>query len=103
MGSRSKWTDEEDNFLRLNHKRMSSDKLCAHLGRGWYAVQTRMQVLELISEGPSSPVKTIGDPQQLITDCLRLGGFPRAEVINGRTYWLGPDGNCWQGQLAKAA
>lgn len=28
---------------------------------------------------------------------LSDGGLPRAEIIGGRTYWLGPDGRPWQG------
>lgn len=37
---------------------------------------------------------------ELVIACLAHGGFPRAEVIQGLTYWFGPNDMLWTGRLA---
>lgn len=43
-----------------------------------------------------TPAITLNDDDKLVARCLRQGGFPRAEVIDGRCYWLNADDQPWR-------
>lgn len=98
----SKWTTEDDAFLSDNSTRMSVKKLAAELCRGEDAVRNRQIRLGVGTESPGVPIKLDGD-DELVAACMAEGGFPRAVVLNGKTFWVGLDGYPWRRDMVKAA
>jgi len=50
------------------------------------------------ADTPSSPRLKVrrGKDARFCAMVMARGGLPRAEVIEGRTVWLGPDGKPWR-------
>lgn len=98
----AKWTEQEDAFLKEHTAKMSVKKLAAELRRGEDAVKNRQVRLGLGAETPGVPLKLHGD-DALVSACMAEGGFPRAVVHQGKTFWVGSDGNPWRHDMVKAA
>jgi len=95
-----KWTEHEDAFLREHSSRMSVKKLATELHRGEDAVKGRQVKLGLATETPGVPL-SLGNDDRLVKACLAEGGFPRAVVHAGITYWLGHDGYPWRSGMVQ--
>lgn len=115
------WTNEEDSQIIGCEKYKGSRQLLAKsLGRTHNAVEHRIGALRAagllppvvtsaqrsgqrhrgyanIGEPPTSigPGITLNKDQDLVLACLAAGGFPRAVVLDGRTFWIRPDGAPW--------
>ena len=100
------YSQSEDTMIcRMNADGVSPDVIAAKIGRTGKAVQGRIYVLRREGAIPGysprrrvlevsdravrmDPPIVLRDDDLLIRACTNEGGFPRAEVIDGRTYWL---------------
>lgn len=98
----AKWMAFEDEYLRQHRDRLSVKKLAAALGRGEDAVKNRLVRLGLVAESLGAPLR-LGDDKKLVAACLAEGGFPRAVVHAGKTFWVAHDGQLWRRDMAKVA
>jgi len=69
-------------------------------GRLGPPVKTERQLAH--SSAMELPVSMDGD-DELVAACLRHGGFPRAEVIGGQTYWFDYRDMLWGVRAGMAA
>jgi len=56
----------------------------------------RRKVLEVEQSVSLTPPLELRLDDDLVRTVRRLGGFPRAEVVGGRTFWLTHDNRQWQ-------
>lgn len=95
----------------------SRSRISAEVGRSLASIDQRIYLMR--SEGRlGPPVKTerqlahtsamelpvsMHGDDELVAACLRLGGFPRAEVIGGETYWINYRDMLWGARTGMAA
>ena len=102
-----------DQIVKLTLDGCSSQEIGAVLGRSPRAVRGHIGTLCRSGRLPKSwtvddrraaapPLAIIQPPLQLANDnvlvslCLRAGGFPRAVVVDGSTYWLNHEDRQWR-------
>lgn len=105
--------DELETLRTLYLARVALAKIAEKLGRSRWSVEKRLSDMRRngeLSEDPSrrgtlhghhinikpEPPVRLRDDDRVIRDCLAQGGFPRATVINGKTYWLNADNGPWR-------
>jgi len=98
----AKWMEYEDEYLRAHSARTSVKRMAAALSRGEDAVKSRLVRLGLGYESMGVPL-SLGDDAKLVKACLAEGGFPRAVVHGGKTFWVAHDGQLWRGATMQVA
>lgn len=98
----AKWMPYEDEYLRAHSGRQSIKKLASALCRGEDTVKTRLFRLGLMAEPMGVPLKLDND-KKLVDACLAEGGFPRAVVIDGLTFWVDHNNREWRRDMAQVA
>ena len=102
------YTKAEDETIL---KRMSEGwgylRISRDIDRTWRSVSSRIRILPRRANSPETsddekPIELSRD-DQLVAACLAQGGFPRAEVINGKTYWINYRNALWGSPMEGAA
>lgn len=102
-----------DRIVKLTLDGCTSQEIGGVMGRSPRAVRGHIGALRRAGRLPKSwtvddrraaapPLAIVQPPLQLANDnvlvslCLRAGGFPRAVVVNGSTYWLNHEDRQWR-------
>ena len=102
-----------DRVVSMTLDGCTSQEIGAILGRSARAVRGHIGALRRAGRLPkcwtiddrraaAPPLSIVQPPLHLANDnalvslCLRAGGFPRAVVLNGSTYWLNHEGLQWR-------